>query len=143
MAPRLTPTTLVLDSWPILEWFKGRQPAATRFEELTQLASAGKVQLSMCRLNYGEVCYLLRKAPDIFDRSKALAALAALPIQLHSVDDALVDEAVALKSRYRFSYADAFAAALAMRLQVPLATGDREFRTLEADGLLQIEWVGA
>ena len=59
------------------------------------------------------------------------------------VDDALVDEAADLKSRYPIAYANAFAAVPAMRLGVPLVTGDREFRRLEADGLLSLRWVGA
>jgi len=75
-------------------------------------------------------------------REEALQNFLSAPIKVPSIDDALVDEAVELKSKYSFAYADAFAAALAIRLGVPLVTGDIEFRAFELDGLLTLQWVG-
>ncbi len=133
----------VLDSWPVLEWIKGRQPVSRKFLELIVQSANLDIKFAMSRINHGEVIYSIHKAPEIEDPEAALAVLATLTIELHSVDDALVDGAVNLKSRYSFSYADAFAAALAMRLQAPVVTGDKEFRILESDGHLQLHWIGA
>jgi predicted nucleic acid-binding protein len=36
---------------------------------------------------------------------------------------------------------DAFAAALALELRAPLLTGDPDFKLLERDGALSIEWI--
>jgi len=94
-------------------------------------------------MNYGEVIYSFQKSRDIPDQHAALCKFVAAPILIHSVDDALVDAAVKLKAKYAFAYADAFAAALAIRLGAPVVTGDREFRALEADGALQLHWLGA
>jgi predicted nucleic acid-binding protein len=126
-----------------MEWLKDREPASTRFDRIVTEAQSGAIQLEMTRINYGEVVYSTRKSPDISDRLTALNAFYKLPILVQSIDDALVDEAVELKSKYSFAFADAFAAALAIRLGVPLVTGDPEFRALELDGLLSLQWVGA
>ncbi len=142
MGERLEAERLVLDSWPILQWLKGREPVYSAFVALIDSAIVGEVQLHLSRINFGEVIYTVRKAPDIASVEGALRSFRAAPFVLHTIDDALVDEAVELKSHHGISYADAFAAALAVRLSVPLVTGDREFRKLEEDGLLELKWVG-
>ena len=126
-----------------MEWIKAREPARTHFIQLIEDVVKGLSVMEMSRINYGEVIYTIRKAPELVNREEALRNFLSAPIRVHSVDDELVDEAVNLKSTYPFSYADAFAAALAIRLGVPLMTGDLEFRALEADGLISLEWVGA
>ena len=142
MVEQLTPRVFVLDSWPILEWIKGRQPTAHRFRALLESAAKGDLSLHMTRINRGEVLYSLRKPGAVPDPLRASSDFFALPISVTSIDDALVDEATELKARYPFSYADAFAAAYAVRLGVPLVTGDKEFRALVMDGLLKLEWLG-
>ena len=97
----------------------------------------------MTRINYGEVIYNLRKPEAKLDSVKAISQFHSAPISLHSIDDQLVDEAIELKSLYPFAFADAFAAALAIRLNAPLVTGDVDFRRLEADGILRLHWLGA
>jgi len=132
----------LIDSWPILEWMKGREPAGTRFEELVDAALREKIKLSISRMNYGEVLYSIAKDFPLDERDRHLENLRNLPLNIYSVSDSLLDEAVALKSVYSLSYADCFCAAQAMRLQIPIITGDPEFRLLESDGLLKLQWVG-
>ena len=143
MGERLEAERLVLDSWPILQWLKGREPVHSAFVALINRAIVGEVELHLSCINFGEVIYTVRKAPDIADVEGALRSFRAAPFVLHTTDDALVDEAVELKSHYAISYADGFAAALAVRLGVSLLTGDDEFRALEMRGLLRLKWVGA
>lgn len=143
MGAQLAPAILILDSWPVLEWMKGREPASSHFGSILKDALAQSVKLEMTRINYGEVIYNVRKANDLPDREMSLRRFLSIPIRVHSISDALVDEAVELTSKYPFSFADGFAAAQAIRLRSPLVTGDLEFRKLEADGLLQLHWVGA
>ena len=81
---------LLLDAWPILEWLKNREPAATLFQEIVEDTLASRRTLTMSRI----------------------------------------------------SYADAFAAALALRRNVSFVTGNREFRPLLNIGL-KLHWVGA
>jgi ribonuclease VapC len=132
---------LVLDAWPVLEWLKGREPARSLFHKIIEDAFAGRVAVSMFRINRGEVIYSIRKDFPANRIDQALKAFAEIPIQIVSVDDGLVDDAVALKSICPISYADEFAAALAIRLKLPLITGDPELRRLSlAD--FRLEWVG-
>jgi ribonuclease VapC len=48
--------------------------------------------------------------------------------------------AATLKSSYRISYADAFAAALAVKENAAIITGDPEMRELAA--VLTVDWIG-
>jgi predicted nucleic acid-binding protein len=92
-------------------------------------------------MNYGEVLYSIRKDFPENRIKQATDAFLEIPIEFYSIDDALVDEAAALKGVYTISYADAFAAALSLRLGVPVATGDKEFLALTAIGL-KLHWMG-
>ena len=146
MSTPATPSVqLVLDAWPVLEWLKQKEPALTKFSFLLEEAEALRLRFSISRINYGEIIYSVHKEPDWSEEKKrrALAVISALDLDVVSVSDQLVDDAVGLKSRYRISYADAFAAALSMELRFPLATGDSELRALEHDGLIQLHWLGA
>lgn len=138
-------TQLVLDSWPIVEWLKGHQPVQDQVAIILARAVSGEYSLLISRINLGEVIYIGRKEVGMSeaDINRMLRTLRDVPVQVESATDARVDAAVDLKSRYSISYADAFAAALSIELNAPLVTGDREFRTLEADGLLQLHWMGA
>lgn len=66
-----------------------------------------------------------------------------LPIEMVGVSDEGVLAAARLKSSYKISYADAFAASLAMTLDCPVVTGDPEFLVLERTGSLKVDWIGA
>jgi uncharacterized protein len=133
----------VLDAWPVLEWLKAKQPAAVRFRTLLNQASAGEVDLVMCRLNFGEVVYRIRKDFPEVDQAWVRGVVDKLPINLHSVTDSLVDDAASLKGSFAISYADAFAAALASQLNQPLVTGDKDFLLLEISGVVKLHWLGA
>lgn len=133
----------VLDAWPVLEWIKGREPTSSRLRDLVADMAKHHGSIHMSRINHGEVIYMVHKSPDIRDSQAVLRAFSSLPIALHSVDDALVSEAVKLKTVYATSYADVFAATLSIRLHAPFITGDREFRALEVDCLLRLPWLGA
>ena len=111
------------------------------FHRIVEDAFAKRTVLSMSRINHGEVVYSIRKDFPLDRVEAALKAFAEIPIRLHSVDDALVDEAVALKAVHPISYADAFAVALAVREKAHLVTGDPELRRISVSGF-QVHWVG-
>ncbi|HVG27494.1 MAG TPA: type II toxin-antitoxin system VapC family toxin [Acidobacteriaceae bacterium] len=133
------PTKLVLDSWPILEWLKGRQPSTRNFRQILDAVFSGETELAMSRINYGEVLYSIRKDFPPERIEAAHRAFLELPIRYISVDDAMVDEAAALKAVYTCSYADCFAVALAIRSDAPPVTGDKELLMLREIGL-QVLW---
>lgn len=135
--------TYVLDSWPVMEWLQGREPATAYFDDLIEHTIRGQVRVVMSRINLGEVLYSCWKLKTT-DPAMLFADVEALPIEVISVDDELVIEAARMKSACDASYADCFAAALALRLDVSVITGDRDFRELlMTQPKLQIEWIGA
>ncbi len=131
--------TRVLDSWAILEWISGRQPAADFVAQLLSEAEEGRIRLLFSAINAGEVYYFLRK-----HHSEALAtswreSSATLPATTEVPTGEDVWNAAELKGRFPIAYADAFAAALAVKYNCPLVTGDPEFRTVEQ---LELDWIG-
>jgi predicted nucleic acid-binding protein len=132
-----------LDSWPVLEWLLGQQPAAQNFTAFLKRLQPSEWQLMMTRINAGEVDYMLAKKGTQDQRDRGLATFLSLPIEIVSIDDHLVDAATALKRRHACSYADCFAAALAIRFDIPIVTGDKEFLTLREQGIVRVEWLGA
>ena len=132
--------TRALDSWAILEWMSGRQPAGDLVARLLTEAEHGQIRLLMSAINVGEVYYFLRK-----HHSEALAeswreSSRTLPVTIEAptIDD--IWNAAMLKSRFPIAYADAFAAALAQKYNCPLVTGDPEFRRVDQ---LQVDWIGS
>jgi predicted nucleic acid-binding protein len=133
---------LVLDFWPILEWFYQKPPVQEAFEDLLISAARGQVRLCMSRLNQGEVYYSVVKEYSETDGQLLMAQLRILPIEVVSVSDSHVDAVARLKSIYKMSYADGFAAALGIELNAPVVTGDPDFRTLAAANVLSVRWLG-
>jgi predicted nucleic acid-binding protein len=133
----------IVDAWPVMEWVQSRQPVADRFASIIQEATVGEIKLSMSRINHGEVIYLVRKNFSEALARTFLRKFRNLPIELLSVSDQLIDAAVELKSSLPISFADAFAAAQAMELSLPLITGDRDFLVVEGATALKLHWLGA
>ena len=69
----------------------------------------------------------------------AILTLDSLPIEVVPADRPVTLVAAHFKALHRMSYADTFAAALALAMDAVLVTGDPEFKPLEAT--LQIEWI--
>jgi ribonuclease VapC len=131
--------TRVLDSWAILEWMSGRQPATDAVALLLADAEAGYNRLVMSAINVGEVYYFLRKNHSEEKAEQWREASGTLPatIEVPTADE--IWDAAKLKGRHPIAYADAFAAALAQKYQCPLVTGDPEFRSIQE---LELEWIG-
>ena len=131
--------TRVLDSWAILEWISGREPAATAVAELLADSETGKAQLFMSAINVGEVYYFLRKN----DRESLAESWRewsrTLPVQIEVPTADEIWDAAVLKGRYPIAYADAFAVALAQKHRCPLVTGDPE---LQGVSELELDWIG-
>lgn len=91
-------------------------------------------------MNVGEVFSLTSRKLGALPAEEFHSRLPSLPVRLLLPDDAEVIQAAKLKARYRISYADAFAAALAMRENAALVTGDPELRALGE--MVIVDWIG-
>ena len=131
--------TRVLDSWAILEWMSGRQPACDHVGRLLSEAEEGRTRLLMSAINVGEVYYFLRKHHSEELSESWLESSRTLPVTIEVPTADEIWDAARLKGRYPIAYADAFAVALAQKHKCPLATGDPEFRSVKN---LELNWVG-
>jgi ribonuclease VapC len=112
--------TVVLDSWAVLRYLESTEPAATL---VADLLDAGRPLMSW--INLGEVHYVLRRAHGEDDAVETVRDLREV-IDARLPDERLVLDAARLKADHPMAYADAFAAALAIREDATLWTGDRE-----------------
>lgn len=128
----------VLDSYAVisfLEQEKGFEAVAELFEECVQ---EDKV-VFLCVVNWGEVIYHAMREGGEETAQLAEEAMRALPIQLVDADRELTLHAARLKSSHRMSYADCFAAAVALSKKCELLTGDPEFKQVEKQ--VRIRWI--
>ena len=101
--------TRVLDTWAILEWMNGRQPATDAVEKLFDESLSGTARLFMSAINVGEVYYFLRKThrQKIAESWRELSATLPATIEVPTADE--IWNAALLKGQYPIAYADAFA----------------------------------
>lgn len=115
-----------LDSWAMLAYLQGEEPAASRVREAIEGAQAGTVRLFISIINLGEVYYRVGKIRNVKEAESVLADLQLLPMEILSAEDDAVLAAARLKMNYAISYADAFAAVIAIQKDAVLLTGDPE-----------------
>jgi len=130
IAPHTLRGGFVLDSHALLAYFEGEAGGAL-VRTLIQDAEQRRVRLYMSLINWGEVFYIVRREKGEVAAQEVVARLDVLPIALRGVNRELVHAAAMLKATHPIAYADAFAAATANLLSVPVVTGDPEFRRLE------------
>jgi predicted nucleic acid-binding protein len=131
--------TRVLDSWAILEWIAGRQPAADAVAALLSEAEDDRARLLMSAIDAGEVYYCLRKNHGLELAESWRESSPAMPITFEVPTGPEIWSAAAIKAGFPIAYADAFAAALSRKYACPLMTGDPEFRLVDR---LELDWIG-
>ena len=108
-----------LDSWAILRWLDGDEPAAARVE------AAIPSRPVMSWINLGEVAYIVERRAGV-DRARRVVRELRPRLTLDLPSEARVLEAAHLKAGYAMAYADAFAVATAIAHGATLLTGDPE-----------------
>ena len=111
----------------------GEEPGADTVQKFITDALAGEIDLRASFVSLTEVEYITRQAKGEEVARQRLADIKALPIQwLHS-DETLCSEAAKLKAAHQVSFADAFVAATAKRLDATLVHKDPEFDALTGE----------
>jgi predicted nucleic acid-binding protein len=132
------PPIYVLDSFALLAYLEA-EPSGPVVLGLFEAARDGEARLYLSTINAGEVYYILMREQGAESADSFLGDLNNLPIALCSATDDRVWAAARLKAEHAISYADAFAAALAIELKATLVTGDPEFTSLT--GPITIQWL--
>jgi predicted nucleic acid-binding protein len=128
----------VLDSYAVISFLereKGFEAVAQLLEECVQEDK----YVFLCVVNWGEVIYHALREGGEETAHLAEEAMRALPIQLVDADRELTLHAARLKASHKMSYADCFAAALALSKKCELLTGDSEFKQVEKQ--VRIRWI--
>lgn len=139
-SPATMPNCMVVDAWALLAWLRDEHPAANQVRDCLQQADQGSTWLSMSWINAGEVYYMLARKNSRQAAEDFLTRLPSLPIRLVLPEEADIVAAAKLKSAFRISYADAFAAALAIKENAALLTGDPEIRGM--GNMVNVHWIG-
>jgi predicted nucleic acid-binding protein len=128
----------VLDSFALLAYLADEEGANLVREVLEHgQRHAGSVRLSV--INLGECLYIIEREQGLTAAHKAVAAIEQLSIEVAVADRARTFAAAHIKARYRVSYADAFAIALAQESVAAVVTGDPEFK--EVERLMPVLWL--
>ena len=131
--------TIVLDSQPVLAYFE-KDNGWESVSELLQQASEEKVKLFMTVVNWGEVYYVALREYGEEHAEKVFHALKNMPVEIVEVNKEITLQAARFKARGGISYADCFAAGLAvLKKGSELLTGDKEFKQVEKE--IKIRWM--
>ena len=131
----------VLDSYAMIGYLEN-ETFSDQVQDLLFAARDGIVTLYFHMIHLGEVYYITMREQGQTLADLAYSRIKSLPLLLlDSINEEPVRKAESLKALHPISYADSFAAALAMIKKCPLLTGDPEFSSLEKKGILRIEWL--
>lgn len=109
-----------LDSWAVLAWLDGDEPAASAVEKVFETERPW-----MSWLNVGEVAYQLERRHGAADAAHVVNRLQAA-VALDEVTPARVMAAAHIKASHPIAFADCFAAVAAVAHDATLLTGDPE-----------------
>jgi predicted nucleic acid-binding protein len=131
----------VLDSFALIGFLENEK-FASRIEMLLKQARQGKILVYLHAIHLGEVYYITLREQSQNIADLAFARIKAFPVKyIDTIEDELLRKAGWLKANYPISYADAFAASLAIIHNSSLLTGDPEFKKLEKKEAISIEWL--
>ena len=135
------PNSFVLDSYALIGYLED-ESFSDRVQHVLTQAKNWSFRLYIHAIHIGEVYYITLREQGRSLADLAYSRIKALPITtIDRIDEELLLTAAGLKAKYPISYADSFAAALAMIKNCPLLTGDSEFKPLEKQEIISIEWL--
>jgi predicted nucleic acid-binding protein len=129
----------VLDSFALIAHLENEKRGAFVSVILKEAQDSEDITLYMSAINLGEVYYITMRERGEEKAEEVLSLIKLLPIQILVPDMDLTLKAAKLKAKYSAAYADCFAASLAIEKDVPVITGDPEFKNMEKE--VKVEWI--
>lgn len=110
--------------------FIGQESGAEEVERYIAEALEGRIDLHASFVSLTEIQYITiqEEGPEI--ARQRMEDIRILPIRWHQSDEALCSAAATLKAAHRISFADAFVAATALRIEGLLLHKDPEFKAV-------------
>jgi predicted nucleic acid-binding protein len=122
----------VLDASAVISFFEDRA-GGELVEKLVADGLAGKNELLMSVVNWGEVYYSTWRARGEAAARRMAAEISQFPIQVVNADFELTKSAAELHAKYNLPYADCFAAALSKTWKAQLVTADQDFAKIKSE----------
>jgi predicted nucleic acid-binding protein len=116
----------VLDANALISFLEGR-PVAPKVRQLIEEVERSDSPLLLSAVNWGEVFYVSWRLHGEGLARAIESKLRRLPILVIAADQERATRAAALKQKHNLSYADSFAAELAIDYKAWLVTADQEF----------------
>lgn len=132
------PRAFVFDTWAIIAYYEN-ELAGQKVAEIIADANEREIPMWMSVVNAGEVWYIVARETSSAEADHTIEELRSLGLRFDNVEWKISRQAALFKSKHRMSFADAFAAALAVQKNAHLVTGDEEFRQVEDN--VKIFWV--
>jgi predicted nucleic acid-binding protein len=132
--------SVIFDSFALIAYFRN-ETGTDYISELFSELALGNLEGYVSTINVGEVYYMIHRKSNATSAEKALEIIQTLPVEIVDADWAATYEAAKLKSKYRISYADAFAAALTIQMKGTLVTGDNEFNSLKKESGFKVHFI--
>ncbi len=128
----------VLDSFALFAHFEA-EACGGRVTQLLTAAQRGKTKLFLSVINFGELYYTALRERGAAEAEKVSFVTAQLPIEIVDANREIALQAAKLKGTHAVAYADCFAAALGIRENAKVVTGDPEFKKFGKT--VGIEWL--
>lgn len=138
--PAGTPERYVLDSYALISFFGG-EAGCGHVAGLLRRAEKEECELLLSVVNLGEIAYIVERERGFSQAQTVIARIDELEIDIVSTDRTLALSAAHIKAGHSIAYADCFAAALAIEEGAALVTGDPEFKEVERDTTLKVNWL--
>ncbi|MFH0888098.1 MAG: type II toxin-antitoxin system VapC family toxin [Planctomycetota bacterium] len=128
----------VIDAYALL-CYLNKESGWEQVEEMLSAAAEKGRNLLMSAVNWGEVCYIIKRNYSPEETESIMQLIDTFPIDLIPADREQAKTAAQFKAGGKISYADCFAAALAKLRKAELVTGDKEFKMVENE--IKIRWL--
>ena len=128
--------TFVLDTSAFIA-LDEREPGAETVEAILSKAWLGEAEVHASFATLAELEYIRTREQDARQAMELLTFAKSQPVKWHHTDDALCGDAAKLKAAHKLSFADAFVAVTAKRLDAVLVHKDPEFDALE--GVIKLQ----
>lgn len=133
--------TYCLDTFALISYLHNEK-GADKVQELLKLAKKGNIRLFMHKINLGELYYTVCRQEGEPEADLIYGRVKEFPIQfVEDLSETFLLSVARLKGGYKMSYADCFAAGLAIEKGLILVTGDPDFKSLESDKKIELFWL--
>jgi predicted nucleic acid-binding protein len=131
---------VVFDSFALIALFRGEKGYDFVRDLLVRIAN-DEAEGFISAINVGEIYYMISRKSNVKNAEIAINSVRQMPLQISEPDLKSCLHAASIKAKHSLSYADAFAASLAIDHKAVLITGDPEFKSLAGEPGFKVKYI--